>query len=334
MIDFTDSNQASFGQAEDFSENSFETIKRFYAQIQEMPELMARAEAVDQILLRRFQDLRTSALTIITQLNAQKPTILGRFDLLLAPIAKDVLDRLLHDAEQLSYTLNDKIEQMQHNDPLDWKEYAKCWVQIYVTWNDRKALVDKVLELVSSRTSQLIDKDIQVIHDYQTQSLAHLSKESEAFRNLEMRLARATEGPLKQLFALREQPQQHNSLKQASEWVANLQEQRESYFDQLLMKIDLIVKDVVQIDHEDDLTSFSEQEAEIVFMERELHNVQTILPKIDKQQEEDVQFIAARLDSLLDHANELNQSDLPQMLRQRILTINNDCQVALNHLRH
>ena len=84
---------------------------------------------------------------------------------------------------------------------------------------------------------------------------------------------------------------------------------------------------------EEDVTSFSEQEAEIVFMERELHHIQTILPKVDQNQKEDVQFITARLEGLLDHADELAQSDLPQMFRKRIVAINNSCSAVLNQLR-
>ena len=116
---------------------------------------------------------------------------------------------------------------------------------VYTKWHHRPHLINKILEIVADRTRHLIDKDIQVIHDYQTQSFAQLAQESEAFKDVEKRLTQAIEEPLKQLITLRNKRWSIILLQQASEWVANLQSQSETYFDQLLMKIDHVMKDAV-----------------------------------------------------------------------------------------
>lgn len=298
--------------------SSIEPIKHLYAQIKKMPELSDQAKIIDQVLLTRLQDLKLTASVIINQFNEQKKKILQRFDNWIMPIAQEVLDGLLQDAEQLKNKLDDKLNRLDQTTPDEWNEQAKRWTQLYSKWHDRNALIEKILEVVAARTRHLIDKDIQVIQDYQTQSLAHIPQESETFKNLEERLAHAIEDPLKQLMMLRNKPKEHESLQQASEWIAGLQERRESCFDQLLTKIDHVIKDVVHIDETRDYTSFSEIEGEIIFMERELSHIEADLLHVDLEKEIDKQFILARLEGLLDHVEQLDEYSLPKELQQRI----------------
>lgn len=298
--------------------NTTESIKRLYVQIRKMPELSEQAKVIDKVLISRLQDLKGTASSIIDQFRSQKKTILQHFDHWIMPIAKEVLDGFLQDAVQLKNNLEDKLDHIEETTPAEWDEQAQGWAQLYSRWHDRKCLVDKILEVVAARTKHLIDKDIQVIHDYQSQSLSHLHKESEVFKNVEERLAHAIEEPLKQLLALRNRPAEHDSLQQASEWVANLQEKRESYFDQLLMKIDHVTKEVVQVEERIDRASFLEVEGELIFMERELDHITSDMSQVDLSEESHKQFIGARLESLLDHAEQMDESALPHSLRQRI----------------
>jgi len=256
---------------------SFDSSKRLDVQIRKMPELTNQARMIDQVLAHRLQEIRGTASAIIDHFNEQKKMILQRFDSWIMPIAQDVLDGLLRDAEHLKYKLEHKLEHPDQMTSSEWDKEAKDWALLYETWHDRKGLVNKILEVVADRTKHLIDKDIQVIHDYQNQSLAHLPPESEAFRNVEQRMSQAIEEPLKQLLSLRNEAKEQTSIQQASEWVAKLQERREGYFDQLLMKIDHVMKDVVNLDDVKDMTAFIDIEGEILFMEHELHYIKTDL---------------------------------------------------------
>jgi hypothetical protein len=173
---------------------------------------------------------------------------------------------------------------------------------------------------LTDRTQHQIDKDIQMIHDYQTQSLAHVPQETEDFSNLKNRLARAIEEPLKQLTHLRNQIQQvreHPSFQQTFEWVRKLQEQREVYVDQVLMKIDDELKGVVHLEEASDWTAFGEIEGEILFMERELHHIHTDLTHLHLIGESDKQFLLGRLEGLLDHIENLNKDFLQYPLKTK-----------------
>ena len=312
-----------------------ESMKRLCVQIRTMPELTDQAKVIDQFLLKRMQDLKATASTIVKEFNEQKKIILQRFDNWIMPIAQEVLDGLLKDAEQLKEKLDDKLEHLDQVTSEEWNEQAKDWAQLYSKMTDRRVLIDKILEAVADRTRHLIDKDIQVIQDYQSQSLAHLPEESETFKNVEERLANAISEPLKQLMTLRNQPKVHQSLQQASEWVAKLQQQREVYFDQLLMKIDHVMKDVVRLEDKNDMTSFVEIEGEIIFMERELHHINSDMASVNVQDESEKQFLLARLEGLLDHVNEFGEQtqSLPKIFHQRLQNLKANISLSLSNLQ-
>jgi hypothetical protein len=269
---------------------------------------------------------------IINQFNDKKKYILQRFDNWIMPIAQDVLDSFLKDAEQLKDKLDNKLDHLDQTTPEEWDEQAKRWAQLHSKWHDRNSLIEKILEAVVDRTRYLIDKDIQVIHDYQIQSLAHLEQESEAFKNVEKRLEHAIEDPLKQLMSLRNKPSEYTSLKQASEWIEKLQERRESYFDQLLMKIDHVMKDTVYVEDVEDWSLFLEIEGEIIFMESELHQINIDLTQISFNQESEKHFIFARLEGLLDHVQEIDEHSLPLSLQQRVQALKTGISIAIFRL--
>jgi hypothetical protein len=294
-----------------------EPIKRLFVQIKKVPQLTEQAKVIDQVLIARMAEIRGTAAKVIAQFSKQKRSILQKFDRLIMPIAQEVLDGVLNDAEKLKSKLDENLEHPEATSADEWNEQAKRWAQIYERLHDSKGLMNRILEVISERTKHLIDKDIQVIQDYQTQSLAHLPPESEAFKSLEERLKEAIDDPLKQLISLR-RDSLHTSIQQASDWMAKLQASRETYFDQLLMKIDHVTKEVVHIDEQVDSNTYHEIEGEVIFMERELQHINHDLAQIHLGDESDRQFIAGRLEGLLDHAEEMRDSFLPKELKRRI----------------
>ncbi|MBS0272686.1 MAG: hypothetical protein JSR85_08605 [Proteobacteria bacterium] len=313
--------------------SSGDSTKRLDLHVRKMPELSEQARVIDQVLVNRLQDLKSTASAIIDQFNEQKKLILQRFDACILPIAQEVLEGFIRDAEHLKYKLDGKLENFDQTPSSEWDEQAKHWTRLYNQWNDRKGLVDKILEVVADRTKYLIDKDIQVVQDYQTQSLSLLPPESEAFKNVEERLTHAIEEPLKQLMNLRNQAKEQTSLQQASEWVAKLQERREVYFDQLLMKIDHVMKDVVNVDDTKDWTAFVETEGEILFMERELHHINSDLTHLHLIDESDKQFLLGRLEGLLDHVEDFHKNPLPHALKEKIHSLKSGILLAISRLQ-
>lgn len=307
-------------------------FKHLYTQIEKMPELIQNAQLIDKILNNHLPDLKVMSAQVIDYFKEQKKAILQKLDGWILPVAKDVLDTMLKDAEQSKNQLHAKIDQLDQISDEEWKSEAQHWNQLYSKWNDGKGLIAKILEVVADRAKQSIDKDIQVIKDYQTQSLSRLPQESEAFKNTEKRLAKAIEEPLKQLISFRKQPEVHTSVQQASEWIAKLQQHREIYFDQLLMKIDHVMKDVVKPDEVKDHASFLEVEGEIIFMESELLQIEKDLESIGFLEESDKQFILGRLEGLLDHLEQMAEQALPLSLNNQINTLKNKILQAISSI--
>ncbi len=304
-------------------------IERLKDQIQSIPLLIHQALVIDQALSNHFKSLKNSANEVIAQFHEQKEDILAQFDSLLMPLAKEVLEALILDAEQLKMDLDNTLLSMQKMVDMDWEEHALSWVELYSKLNDRQELNQRILKLVSDRTSQLIDKDIRVIQDYQNQSLSRMSQEDDVFKNVENRLAKATEEPLKHLVELKRGIEETSSMKQASEWIAHLHRQRESCFDQVLMKIDLIVKDVVLIEEEFDIDLFKDLEEEMFFVEQELKHIHSLLPKLHKNDEKEFFFTEARLEGLKDHLEQFDNLSLPRIVRERLEGIFHDIEDTL-----
>jgi hypothetical protein len=287
-----------------------------------------QAKLIDAVLISHFQELRSSTAAMVAQMNEQKSHVLNRFETGLMPLAHEVINQILNDAKQLQSHLDQNLENSQTIASSDWTEHAKVLTQLYSKWHNQAALTDKVLELVEQRTAFWIDKDCQVIEDYQKQSIAHLSQDSEEFKNLEERLAQATAEPLKQLLSLRQTKQKHESLKQASEWLANFQFQRESCFDQLLMKIDMVVQEIVQTDDFDDANTLLEVEGEILFMEREFQYLHQMRDSLSAYQIDEKETVQAGLESLLEHVEQFMLT-LPKSLQVRVAKLQQSIQADL-----
>jgi hypothetical protein len=151
---------------------------------------------------------------------------------------------------------------------------------------------------------------------------------------LQKRLSQVTEEPLKQLVALRTQTHEHTSLQQAAEWAATFHEQRESYFDQLLMRIDAAVKDIVDINEkEESFTDSSEDEGEIVFMERELESILLAIDLLPGASEADIVFTECRLENLLDHLEHINTTHFPRSHRIRVNLIKEQINQAFKQIK-
>ena len=99
------------------------------------------------------------------------------------------------------------------------------------------------------------------------------------------------------------------------------------------MKIDHVVKDVVNLDDTKDWTAFVEVEGEIIFMERELHHINTDLTHLHLVDENDKPFILARLEGLFDHIQELEKHSLPYALQIRMQAIKSEISQALIRLQ-
>jgi hypothetical protein len=290
-------------------------LEQFYEQIQAVPILYR--EATDQHLLKHLSEIQSQAVQIINQLDEKKNEILKKIDAQLFPIAKEALDEMLKEAKKLKENLRENLENLKFASKVDWIEHAKCWTRLYANWYDNRELTEKVLQFASHKTKQLIDRDIQVIKDYQTQSLAQISQGTADFKRIQERLKEVTEDSLNNLRSLKT-PLKDLSFKQASDWIRLIHTEREAYFDQVLMKIDSVIKDVVrQEDVAYNESYFLELEGEFHFIEHELNSIQDLMTKEKRQ----VDFAKKRLWEVREHLEQFDLSALSNELNKRLRDI-------------
>lgn len=291
-------------------------LQHFYKQVQSMPQFVEKAMVIDQALLIHFEELEFNAKQLLEEFDLEKTVLLKHFEGWLLPDAKEILADLSKDTEELKCKLNATLQGLQALAKMDWEEHARSWEVLYWKWKDKKSITEKVLKAVSNRAQQLIDRDIKIIDDYCNQSLCNLSPEQAEFKNVEDRLQAAIEEPLKYLVDLKQAPSEP-SVSKTEDWIAAVHQNREKYFDHVLMKIDFIVKDIVHQEGLQDPDLHVELEGEILFMEREIQQIQEALIHLNREDEKELEFIKLSLDSLKEHLENLNFANVSQQLKKR-----------------
>lgn len=173
---------------------------------------------------------------------------------------------------------------------------------------------------------KLVDRDIEVVHNYKKQFLDHFSSETDKFKDIETRLKTATENSLKALADLKELPK-NLSMKEAAEWVAHVHKERETHFGQLLMKIDAI-KEAVHPDmvHHLDGASLMELESELAFAENDLRDIQSLLASLDLKEANNKENVHLRLKEVEEHLEQFDFSGLSDELKLKRDKINRQIQ--------
>ena len=301
-------------------------------QIKSIPTLISTAKIIDQATLQNFEAIQEMASEAVIQMAVQSKKMISRFDKIFVPIVEEALNELIRDAQALKSDLDETLRTVDSTMNKNWSEHAKKWSQIYSRWYDRKILTQKVLTKANERASHLIEKDIKVIKNYLGQTLSSLSKGSEEFIQLERRLYKATAEPLRHLVNLKKLPEKNLSIIQASEWISNLQHERENFFNQVLAKIDASVKEIVSNEINDDEKA-QEIIEELAFIDQEMLQISEQLNSIPILDFNDVHFFKERLQSLVEHLKEFNLSTLPKSLRDRMNLIHFSAISILNQIK-
>lgn len=306
----------SSDQLEKVAQSSTETlsffVQNFCDQLKNLPSHIQNLQENEPDFFACQREVREKAEKLLTDFNHQRDDLLQKFDPRLLFAAKEVLEDLSKEGNALKQDLEESLKDKSCILNQNWELCTQKWMDFQSNWINKKNLIDRILKLLSERTSSLIDKDLKIIHDYQKQSLSQLSTSPET-KNLEERLDKAIKVPLKMLHDLKNTPEQL-SVEQAPEWLDNVYQKRETYFDNLLMKIDIVMKDVVHPHEIRDVNQLSEVEHEIAFMENELHSINQFLNNKTLGKNE----LEQRLEHVLDHLNHLQIPSLPLDLQEKM----------------
>jgi hypothetical protein len=300
------------------NKNKITFITTFFTQIESISHLADNVFSNDQTM--KYQEIRQNVALFMEQIAEEKEKLLKECGGWLLPAVNEVIQELSDDAEQLQSRLDHALNHAEEISQQDWKADANSWLQLYAKWHDHQELVQKVMTVASMRMHDLIDKDVRMIEDYQTQNLSQLESEGE-LQDLETRLNMAIREPLKELKGLVKQ--QGNaaspSVKQATDWIATLQEKREEYSNRILMKIDSIMKEM-HLEDAHFMENHSELETEIAFMEYEFKHLEGSLSHSCDDQE--IQNIHQHLNDLKEHLDLLTTSRLPKELKDKLQRLN------------
>lgn len=349
---------------------------RFTAEINKLPKVSDHAKAIHQFVSHHIQDEEVNASLILEQLDKRKRSILRKTKGWMGPLVKETLDNLVTEVQQFTAKgVEEKGEGSDLSSPTE-SPGLDAWLILSQKCRDHKGLMAQILEKVATKTKGLINRDIQIVREYQMQSLSHLPEESEEFKNLEVRLAGAIREPISRLLHLQDEmnlikPRLYSiraakeldkfiahhwtkkeikeylhltrpgllsqlkrqflkffgwvrhpaSYQEMTRWGNKLQKQRENYFDQVLQKIDHIMKDVSykSVDQQE-AAVYEEIDGELAFIERELGEIDAHIAEAHLMSEADKQFLLGRLEGILDHLHELERSEYtPQRMKTEIL---------------
>lgn len=108
------------------------------------------------------------------------------------------------------------------------------------------------------------------------------------------------------------------TLKQLSFWGMTFQNQRQNYFDTLLTRIDRIMENGVSSFENGPLVGFAEEEGDLLFIKRELSEIENVLYNGDTISDREKKFLLERIEGILDHLEEISSTNLPMILKSQL----------------
>ncbi|KIC76735.1 hypothetical protein DB41_ET00050 [Neochlamydia sp. TUME1] len=195
-------------------------------------------------LVGRIQDLQSKASAVLIQLQSIKNELHKEIDAEAFVYIEEVIDPLIKEVSRLHKSIEQPRSVLHQAKTYQrysqWVEKAKLWIQICSKTTDKEALFKAVIRYTIDEFLEVIDRDVQVITDYQEHMLEALSIDEEEKIDLAQRLEVRLQSYLHALNALRVKPE-NLPLKEIAVWKAQVDKRREKYFDAALHAIDKIV---------------------------------------------------------------------------------------------
>lgn len=272
----------------------------------------------------KINDLEPLADEILNGLLRQKGEIRQGLNEKMLAAGNDVFDEMSREGIDLRERLHECLLDYSNVSAEVWRDLVDSWTMFFSKWNDTKAIVERIVHVVSFREALLIDKDIKVIHDYKHQSLLPLSQNPKAQEDMEKRLTQATQEAMKRLLELKKVPTDL-SVEKVSEWIESLHTERQNHFDRLLVKIDNVVKEAVKEVSVESPETIFELKGELAFIEYEIKHIEEQMNS--KRANNDA--LKAQLKDLLEHMNEVFGSRIPAELASSCATMKKRIEVCL-----
>jgi hypothetical protein len=219
-------------------------LARFVDRIRSTFQRFQNKPLQEHPLVGRIQDLQSKASAVLIQLQAIKNELHKEIDAEAFVYIEAVIDPLIKEVSRLHKSIEQPRSVLHQAKTYQrysqWVEKAKLWIQICSKTTDKEALFKAVIRYTIDEFLEVIDRDVQVITDYQEHMLEALSIDEEEKIDLAQRLEVRLQSYLHALNALRVKPE-NLPLKEIAVWKAQVDKRREKYFDAALHAIDKIV---------------------------------------------------------------------------------------------
>lgn len=257
------------------SEKKQQTIlNRFVDRIRTTFQKFQNKPNKDIQLIGRIQDLQKTAFIVLRQLQIIKDELKGEIDEDIFIYVEEVVDPIIKEVSRLNRSLEESStvthQAKTYQRYSQWIEKAKLWVQICSKAGDREAILNAIIHYTVDDFLEVIDRDLQVLNDYQEHMLEALAVDEEEKIALAQRLASRLDVYIRGLNELRVRPSDL-SLHEIAVWKAQVDKKRERYFDASLHAIDKIINQSIP-----DTVGESEQEhlvdvlSQIAYLEHEV----------------------------------------------------------------
>lgn len=273
-------------------------------------QFFQKKPAKDPKLAGRIHELNRTAKDVLKELITIKIQLQDQVDPELYSHVEAVVDPLIKDITRIQ-----KIMEEESNFALQvqvFKRYtasiekANSWIQIKHHGNDKVSIEKAVVEHILNEFFERIERDLQVINDYQQHMLENLPLDEEERGRLWIELEDKIGSYVKSLLALKRVPNPL-SIQRLSQWKRNVDQRREKYFDGALHAIDNLVHayspDSHEVEEHDHLVEiFSRMAA----LEEETAEFWNSIGTVDLKDMEIVAVCEERLARCEDEVSQLN----------------------------
>ena len=285
-------------------------LNRFVDRIRSTFQKFQNKPSQDPQLIGRIQDLQRTAFTVMQELEVIKNELKKEIDAETFSYVEEVIDPITREVSRLNKSLEQPGTVTYHAKAYQrysqWIEKAKLWIQICSKSKDREGVLKAIIRYTIDEFLEVIDRDLQVLNDYQEHMLDALAVDEEEKIALAQRLEVRLEPYIKGLNDLHQRPKDL-SLQEIAIWKSQVDKRREKYFDASLHAIDKIINQSMP-----DTSSDSEQEhlvdvlSQIVYLEHECPTLYDEIYLAKKLSQSQIDSLSSRLISLEQEVHQLN----------------------------
>lgn len=294
----------------DSEKKSLTILNRFFERIRSTFTKFQNKTPSDAQLTGRIQDLQKTASSVLKQLIIIKEDLKKDVDLVVFSYVEDVIDSIIKEVSRLHKSIEQPGSVMQQAKAYQrysqWVEKAKLWVQICAKGGDKDAIVKAIIRYTVDDFLEVIDRDIQVINDYQEHMLDALAVDEDEKIVLAQRLEVRLDPYLKGLNSLRFKPKDL-PLQEIAWWKSQVDKRREKYFDGALHAIDKIINQTIP-----DASSHENHEhlvevlSQVIYLEHQVPTLYDSIYLAKNPTQEEIREFESQLNLLEQEIHQLN----------------------------